>query len=80
MGHVAFVENVNPDGTFDISEAGISFGLYGENARNIVSGNNAARRENCERNGTGCFNYRTRVTKDLYNDFKCFIYLKEPKN
>ena len=79
-GHVAFVEKVNPDGTFDISEAGISFGLYGRSARSIVSGNNAARRENCEGNGTGCFNYQSNITTSAYSNFRCFIYLREPKN
>lgn len=81
-GHVAFVEKVNPDGTFDISEAGNSFGLYGSSASSIVRGNNAARRENCEGNGTGCINFQT-VTNINYGSnyvFDCFIYLREPKN
>ncbi len=79
-GHVAFVEKVNADGTFDISEAGIGFGLYGRSARSIVSGNTTARMQNCEGNGTGCFNYQSNITTSRYSGFRCFIYLREPKN
>lgn len=81
-GHVAFVESVNADGTFNITEAAISFGQWGKSARSIInSGNNSQlRKENCEGNGTGCFNIQKNITTSAYSNFKCFIYLTEPKN
>ncbi len=82
-GHVAFVESVNADGTFNITEAGISFGQWGKSARSVInSGSNNAqlRKENCEGNGTGCFNTQKNITTSAYSNFKCFIYLTEPKN
>lgn len=84
-GHVAFVEKVNEDGTFDITEAGIPFGFYGKNARNVINSSMISdvrmviRRDNCEKNNSGCFNYSANITKSKYNGFKCFIYLQEPK-
>lgn len=79
-GHVAFVEQVNEDGTFNISEAATGFGMYGNTFKSLPNKTPAVRMQNCEGNGTGCFNYRTNVTKSLFSGFKCFIYLREPKN
>ncbi len=81
-GHVAFVESVNADGTFNITEAGISFGQWSKGARSIINSGdeNKLRKENCEGNGTGCINIQKNITTSSYSGFKCFIYLTEPKN
>ena len=85
-GHVAFVEKVNSDGSFEISEAAVGWGRFGSQseARNFIrssANQNEARKINCE-GGQKCFNYRTITNINYATGYSldCFIYLREPKN
>lgn len=85
-GHVAVVEQVNPDGSILISEAFISLGIYGKNARTTIHSYSdmvAARRKNCEGNNSGCFQTRTISADRIQNagwssnyQFDCYVYLR----
>ncbi len=85
-GHVAVVEAVYRDSSgnitsIDISEAGISFGQYGRNARTIInnsSNSTLKRKENCEGNSTGCQHFRNISIANIKNlngrqQFICYI-------
>ena len=87
-GHVAVVESVIGD-NITISEAGLGFGpktsyycSNGECIRKKLNSGTLTRHTYCEADGSGCFNIRT-VTKEqianLSGQFKCYIYLSDPK-
>lgn len=85
-GHVAFVEKVNEDGSFEISEGAIGWGLYGNGttARSFIKSSpneKEARKINCQ-GGQLCFNYRKNTDINFAPGYQlsCFIYLREPKN
>jgi len=84
-GHVAVVEDVYSDGSILISEAYISLGIYGQNARSKISGyadKKYIRKQNCEGNGSGCFQTRVIAADQITNagwtggyQFACYIYI-----
>lgn len=87
--HLGIIENVNDD-SVDITEAYTSIGYYGNkysfemlNKKGKYYNpktNKADRKNNCEKNKTGCFKRTNNIKlSDLKNrwgyDFKCYIYL-----
>lgn len=91
-GHVAVIESVNADGTVNIGEAGVSFGVTNSSHDFWTSLNTLSlskkkeeRTKNCEGNGSGCFSLATNVSLSSVNhrwgsyEFQCYIYLTDPK-